>query len=90
MSKESKTTIHPINEEIVVVEVAENKFLIGAFGMIVSSKEFISLEHATDYINSKPWELIINLCTLAFKKLQEYETEQKVLAEPERESTTEN
>lgn len=80
--KETKTTIHPINEELVVVEVAENKFLIGAFGMIVSSKEFETLQDAEDYINSKPWELIINLSTLAFKKLQEYETEQKVLAEP--------
>lgn len=80
MTKDSKTTIHPINEEIVVVEI-DGKFLIGAFGAIVSQKEFTSLEDAEKYVESKPWELIINIAALAMKRLNEYENEQKVLAE---------
>lgn len=78
--KISTTKVHQVNEEIVIIEHDEN-FKIGAFGAIVSSKEFDNLEDAMLYVNEKPWELIVNIALLALKRLNEYENEQKVLAE---------
>lgn len=72
----SDTNCFPFN----AIEVNE-KFTPILGNSKVSNEVFETLEDCKEYIVSKPYELIIALVGETFKMLQEYENEQKVLAE---------
>lgn len=53
------TKIHQYLQVFTIIERNKN-FNIAVSNKIVSKKTFVSLDDAIEYINSKPWELIIN------------------------------
>lgn len=85
VGKTETTTIHESNvQPFQIIEqkvidndkeqpTEENRFRIGACGQYMSDKVFENKEEAESYIDSKPWELIINLNYLTIKLYNEYE-----------------
>lgn len=61
--KEAKTKQAKIeNYETIftLVEIEKGKIKIAVTNKIISAKEFKTMKEAKSYIDSKPWELIIN------------------------------
>lgn len=75
MSKTTKTTVGEVKvtesnvtkcEEIFDIVKNQSNYFIGVAGKLVSTKSFATKEEAEAYINSKPWELIINVSCLMY------------------------
>lgn len=65
VSEENFTKVH-VHENI--YQIVENKgsFIIAVANKIVTNNNFATLEEAKTYIDSKPWELIINVTCLIY------------------------
>ena len=94
---EMKTAIHQLENKdcfpFAVLEVEDNEqhFFTPVLGnSLTTDKKFESLEETENYIISKPYDLILSLVCETLKLHQNYETEQKVFAESQRESKEEN
>lgn len=53
----------------------ESEFKVVVGNAIISNKDFFTLEDAISYIDSKPWELIVNLFCYTLE-MQNYEKSQ--------------
>lgn len=49
------------HEDLFVIVEQNGQFRIAVTNKIISNKVFGSLKEATNYIDSKPWELIVNV-----------------------------
>lgn len=54
-------------EEMFLIINRDGKYMIALTNQIVSKKQFETLEEAREYINSKPWELILNTAAVMAK-----------------------
>lgn len=45
---------------------------------LASNKEFDTVKEAQEYVNEKPWELIINLCGIMYENISIIEKESEV------------
>lgn len=69
----NQTKINTYKRGIFTIAEKDGKFHILVQNYIVSEKTFDKLEKAEKYINSKPWELIINVTSLTLKLVQQHE-----------------
>lgn len=58
-------------EDIFLIVRNDKKFLIAITNQIVSRNVFDTVEEARAYIQSKPWELILNATAVMMKRLEE-------------------
>lgn len=58
-------------EDIFLIVRNDKKYLIAITNQIVSRKQFETVEEAREYIQSKPWELILNATAVMMKHLEE-------------------
>lgn len=65
------TSNEVIEHEPFLIVNREGKYLIALTNSIVSNKEFDTYEEAGAYIDSKPWDLLINTIAFAINKLNE-------------------
>lgn len=65
VSEENFTKVH-VHEKI--FQIVENKgsFVIAVANKIVTTNNFATLDEAKAYIDSKPWELVINVTCLIY------------------------
>lgn len=68
--------INTYKRGIFTIAENENKFYVLVQNYVVSEKTFDKLNDAERYINSKPWELIINVTSLTQKLVQQHEKSQ--------------
>lgn len=68
--------INTYKRGIFTIAENENKFYVLVQNYVVSEKTFDKLKDAERYINSKPWELIINVTSLTQKLIKQNEKSQ--------------
>lgn len=74
-------SVHQIKDTLFSAIEHNGKFHITLGNNIVSEKKFNSFNQAVDYVNSKPWELILSLNCFIVEKFNSYQNEQKQLKE---------
>lgn len=66
----SATSTDSYDEHFTIIN-HNGEFLIAIGNQVVSRKKFKSLQEAEDYIDSKPWDIILNATALMFNRLKE-------------------
>lgn len=66
--KETKGNV--IHDNIFQVANVQGRYMIAVMDKIVTKKSFETQEEAIEYIDSKPWELIINVTCLISEETQ--------------------
>lgn len=60
-------------EDLFLIVNKDGKYLIALTNKIVSKQQFDTLEEARTYVQSKPWELILNATAVMMNYLQKPE-----------------
>lgn len=60
-------------EDLFLIVNKDGKYLIALTNKIVSKQQFNTLEEARNYVQSKPWELILNATAVMMNYLQKPE-----------------
>lgn len=58
-------------DEVFTIINHNGEFLIAIGNQVICGKKFQSLEEAKAYIDSKPWDIILNATALMYNKLKE-------------------
>lgn len=66
----SATSTDSYDEHFTIIN-HDGEFLIAIGNQVVSRKKFQSLQEAEQYIDSKPWDIILNATALMFNKLNQ-------------------
>lgn len=65
-----EATSTELYDEVFTIVNHNGEFLIAIGNSIVTRKKFNSLEEAKNYVNSKPWDIILNATAIMFNNLK--------------------
>lgn len=78
--KKSSTTIKVVTEHeniftiLQIINDDKKMYKIAVGDAIISNNEFTSVKDAKNYIDSKPYEILVNLICLTNERMKNYET----------------